>query len=172
MSKKPIKKSDEDKSWIKKRKNRSIKSKLEYHLIICEGTKTEPNYFERIREEITESNRRRLVIEVLGKGLGTMDLLKEAIKKVQQSTNFIGDVWLIYDKDEFTDKRFNQVVEECININKDNDTVYHPIWSNESIETWFLLHFIRFDTSMGRKECIKKLNENFGKRGLGKYKKN
>lgn len=53
MSKKPIKKSDEGKEWLTKRPNRNIKSQLEYHLIICEGTKTEPNYFESIKEQVT-----------------------------------------------------------------------------------------------------------------------
>lgn len=172
MSKKPTKRSDIDKPWIKERKDKIIKSKLEYHLIICEGTKTEPNYFNGIKGNITERNREKLTIEIIGKGVGTTYLLKEAIKKVQHSTNFISNVWLIYDKDEFTDESFNKVVDECIKINKDNNTVYHPIWSNESIETWFLLHFIRFDTPMGRRDCIKKINENFERRGLGKYKKN
>jgi len=71
MSKKPIKKSDEDKSWIKKRPNRIIKSKLEYHLIICEGTKTEPNYFKEIKEKISKQNRKKITIEIIGKGKGT-----------------------------------------------------------------------------------------------------
>lgn len=44
--KKPTKISDIDKQWaLNARKDRRIKSKLEYHLIICEGTQTEPNYF-------------------------------------------------------------------------------------------------------------------------------
>lgn len=35
-----------------------------------------------------------------------------------------------------------------------------------------LLHFIRFDTAIARSEVIKKVNENFLKQKLGKYKKN
>ena len=172
MSKKPIKKSDENKPWIKKRQNRAIKSKLEYHLIICEGTKTEPNYFKSMKEKITKQNRNRLAIEIKGKGKGTTNLLQYAIKKVQKSPNYISNVWLIYDKDDFTDKSFNEVQEKCIEINKQEETIYNPIWSNESIETWILLHFIKFDIPISRNNCIKKINQNFAQRNLGKYKKN
>lgn len=172
MSKKPIKKSDEDKSWIKKRPNRIIKSKLEYHLIICEGTKTEPNYFKEIKEKISKQNRKKITIEIIGKGKGTTNLLLYAIKKVQKSTNYISNVWLIYDKDEFTDDSFNDVQRKCIELNKQDNTIYNPIWSNESIETWILLHFIRFDTPLSRKDCIKKINQNFKQKNLGKYTKN
>lgn len=171
MSKKPIKKSDEEKGWLSKRPNRSIKSKLEYHLIICEGTKTEPNYFQAIKEKIEGRNKEKIVIQVVGKGRGTTNLLEMAKKEVRKSTNYISNVWLVYDKDEFTDNSFNEVVEKCLEINKQEETTYNAIWSNESIETWFLLHFIRFDTPLSRKDCISKLNEYFKKNKLGKYKK-
>ncbi len=172
MSKKPIKKSDEEKGWIKERQNRIIKSQLEYHLIVCEGTKTEPNYFEAIKENISGRNKEKISIEIVGIGKGTTNLLQEAKKKVQKSTNYVSNVWLVYDKDEFSDSSFNDVVNECVELNKQDGTIYNPIWSNESIETWILLHFIRFDTPLGRKDCIKKINENFKQRGLGKYRKN
>ena len=68
---KPIKKSDKDKSWIKKRQNRFIEGKMEYHLIICEGTKTEPNYFQSLKEKITKQNKNKITIEIIGKGEGT-----------------------------------------------------------------------------------------------------
>ena len=129
MSKKPTKISDSDKEWaLNKRKDRKIRSKLEYHLIICEGTQTEPNYFKALKEMIKEKDQEKISLKIIGKGRGTNSLL--------------------------------------------NDAIYNPIWSNESIETWILLHFIRFNTKMGRKDCIKKINENFAKKKLGKYQKN
>ena len=45
MSLKPPKKSDLDKSWIKPRRDSHKKIQPEYHLIITEGTDTEPAYF-------------------------------------------------------------------------------------------------------------------------------
>ena len=45
MSLKPPKKSDKEKNWMRKRQDRRILIQPEYHLIITEGTKTEPQYF-------------------------------------------------------------------------------------------------------------------------------
>ncbi len=172
MSNKPVKKTDIDKQWISKRKSRIIKSQLEYHLVICEGTKTEPNYFNNLKEQISKKNREKITIEIIGKARGTINLLNEAIKKVKKSTNYISNVWLVYDKDDFTDESFNEVEVKCKEINKQDNTMFHTIWSNESIETWILLHFIRFDNKINRKECIKKINEKFKQKNLGKYEKN
>ena len=45
MSLKPPKKSDLDKGWMKKRLDREIRIQPEYHLIVSEGTNTEPLYW-------------------------------------------------------------------------------------------------------------------------------
>ena len=50
MSLKPPKKSDLNKSWMKKKPDRAIKIHPEYHLIVTEGTDTEPAYFGAIKE--------------------------------------------------------------------------------------------------------------------------
>ena len=49
MSLKPVKKSDQEKDWLKKRNDKKINIFPEYHLIVTEGIKTEPNYFEAIK---------------------------------------------------------------------------------------------------------------------------
>lgn len=173
MSKKPVKRSDKQKEWIDKRNTKNIRSKLEYHLIICEGTKTEPNYFETLKNTIYGQSKEKITIKIIGKGRGTTTLLEEAKKEVQKSTNYISNVWLIFDKDDFSDDSFNKVIQECEEINKQDETIYNPIWSNESFETWILLHFIRLEAPLKRKECISKINENYKKNSIiGKYEKN
>ncbi len=52
MSLKPPKKSDLDKSWMKTRLDRHKKIQPEYHLIITEGTDTEPAYCSPICTEV------------------------------------------------------------------------------------------------------------------------
>ena len=52
MSLKPPKKSDLGKSWMKPRRDKNILIRPEYHLIVTEGTETEPQYFEAIRDII------------------------------------------------------------------------------------------------------------------------
>ena len=54
MSLKPPKKSDLNKSWMKKKPDRAIKIHPEYHIIVTEGTDTEPAYFGAIKEIINK----------------------------------------------------------------------------------------------------------------------
>lgn len=50
---------------------------------------------------------------------------------------------------------------------------YIPLWSNQAIEYWFLLHFNHIDSHMDRTLYQSKLNEYFKKAKLEyKYKKN
>ena len=55
MSLKPPKKSDMGKSWMKGRQDRVKRIQPEYHLIVTEGTKTEPAYFEAIKMKSTDA---------------------------------------------------------------------------------------------------------------------
>lgn len=60
MSRKPPKKSDMGKSWMKPRRDSRQMISPEYHLIVSEGTKTEPKYFEKIKETIDAKYRDRI----------------------------------------------------------------------------------------------------------------
>ena len=55
MSLKPVKKSDRGKSWMQPRRDSKRTIQPEYHLIITEGTKTEPLYFEALKERIIKA---------------------------------------------------------------------------------------------------------------------
>ena len=59
MSLKPPKKSDLGKSWMKPRRDKNILICPEYHLIVTEGTETEPQYFEAIRTIINSQYREK-----------------------------------------------------------------------------------------------------------------
>ena len=63
MSLHPKKKSDMGKEWMQKRLDRSKKIHPEYHLIITEGTKTEPEYFNTIKEKINQNYSERIHLE-------------------------------------------------------------------------------------------------------------
>lgn len=54
MSLKPPKKSDAGRPWMASRADRARKISPEYHLIVTEGEKTEPLYFERVKEIINQ----------------------------------------------------------------------------------------------------------------------
>lgn len=68
MSLKPVKKSDRGKSWMQPRRDSKRTIQPEYHLIITEGTKTEPLYFEALKERINARFPNRIHMDIVGKG--------------------------------------------------------------------------------------------------------
>ena len=80
MSLKPPKASDMNKNWMTKRRNRAIKIKPEYHLIVTEGEKTEPLYFEQIKQIINNAYGNRIQIKVEGEGKNTLQLFDAAFR--------------------------------------------------------------------------------------------
>ena len=74
-------------------------------------------------------------IDIQGTGRNTEDLVNYAIKINALAANRYGNVWVVFDKDDFSDDQFNN----AISLAERNGI--HTAWSNESIELWFLLHF-------------------------------
>ena len=134
----------------KRRVNRfPPKSKI---LIVCEGEKTEPNYFKKFKV--------RPVIE--GPGMNTVSLVQEAIRLKRQDS--YDQVWCVFDKDEFPVANFNRALELAQQNN------IRVAYSNEAFELWYLLHFSYWDTGIHRDKYQEKLSD---KKRLGHpYKKN
>ncbi len=97
MSKKPTKKSDLGKRWLEPRKGKIVPSPPEYHLIVTEGTKTEPLYFEGLKQVINNKYKGKIEIQIEGEGKNTLSLLKKAEEHVRNNLNPIKHVWLVYD---------------------------------------------------------------------------
>ena len=126
-------------------------------LIICEGEKTEPNYFDAFKVKSAK-------ILIQGTGCNTISLVTEAQKIVNsyETDNIEFDqVWCVFDRDDFYDT-FNDA------IFKAQDIGLRVAYSNEAFELWYLLHFIYFDSSITRVDYIRKLNEHLDI----EYKKN
>ena len=170
MSRKPPKKSDMGKSWMKPRRDSRQMISPEYHLIVSEGTKTEPKYFEKIKETIDAKYRDRIHLDISGKGANTVTLFNRAVKDVARSNNVYKHVWLVFDKDDFPPENFDRTAELCASESTD-ETRYHPIWSNQCIELWFLLHFMFLQADLHRDEYWPKLIESLKSRNLGTYYK-
>ena len=113
MSRKPPKKSDMGKSWMKPRRDSRQMISPEYHLIVSEGTKTEPKYFEKIKETIDAKYRDRIHLDISGKGDNTVNLFNRAVKDVARSNNVYKHVWLVFDKDDFPPEHFDRTAELC-----------------------------------------------------------
>ena len=117
-------------------------------LIVCEGTKTEPNYFEAFAKK--QQGVIVYDIEVKGLGRGTKDVVKKAINL--KSKNNYDRVWAVFDKDEFSAKDFN----DAITLGSQNGI--EVAWSNEAFELWYLYHFHNVTTGVSRKQYEEKIS--------------
>lgn len=171
MSLKPPKKSDLGKAWMQARQERTVKISPEYHLIVTEGTETEPRYFEAIQRAINEQYRGRIQLDISGEGTNTVFLFDRAKYLAECSLNTYRHIWVVYDTDDFPKDRINEVVELCT-MNSTEETEYHALWSNQCIELWYLLHFSYMHSDLLRTEYGPKLTECLESIGAGEYKKN
>ena len=171
MSKKPTKKSDMGKAWIKPRRNIGQMVSPEYHLIVTEGTGTEPLYFKAIKDAVESKYRGRIYLDISGKGDNTLSLFNRAVADVEHSNIVYKHVWLVYDKDDFPAEHFDKTAKLCEAAGTE-ETAYHAIWSNQCIELWFLLHFMFLQSDLHRNEYCPKITECLNAIDKGKYTKN
>lgn len=171
MSLKPPKKSDLDKTWMKARRDKPKKIQPEYHLIITEGTDTEPAYFEAMKEVINRTYPDKIQLNIYGAGNNTLNLFYKAKQMVSASSNGYKHVWVVYDTDDFPAEYINKTAKLC-EAESTEETIYHAIWSNQCIELWFLLHFNFMQSNLHRSSYWPKLTELLSSQGLGKYEKN
>ncbi len=182
MSRKPLKR-DELKRATKKKKRKegSRLAQPERYLIICEGKKTEPNYFKGIQKRINKKYDKkiseRIQLRVKGTGRNTLSLLnfaKDQVKQQEENGILYNHIWLIYDLDDFPLDNFDNTAYSVESMNKNNNTStkWHVAWSNQCIEIWFLLHFDYYNSDVHRTNYFKKLSKVFKKHGLDNYTKN
>lgn len=142
-----------------------VREERRYFLIVSEGVRTEPMYFEFLGSMLP----RYLVetVKVIGAGDNTVNVVKKAIalrderKKNVELPQF-DEVWAVYDKDDFPDKHYNAAISLA---EKENIESGH---SNQSFELWYILHFEFLQSALHRDDYIKKLSSKLGV----KYKKN
>jgi len=125
-------------------------------LIVCEGEKTEPNYFKKFpaNPEVYDQ------IDIHGTGYNTVSLVNEAIRlkhdALKRKEPYI-EVWCVFDKDDFSIDQF----QNAINLAKINKI--KCAYSIEAFELWYLLHFNFYDSALSRKQYKEKLSEILGK---------
>lgn len=129
--------------------------------IYTEGTKTEPNYFNSIKDELRLSEIDIRVHGVPGFDNHTLPLVEGVIeRKNKEEDGFETEWWVVFDRDEHAD--FNKAVE----LARENEI--NVAYSNESFELWFILHFEFLQSSLGRDKFEAKLTKLLGR----KYEKN
>lgn len=138
------------------------------YLIVCEGKKTEPNYFNGLKKKINEKYGNKVDvlipnIDIKGTGMNTTSLVKYTQKTVNHANKVYGQVWVVFDKDEYNDEQFNSAIDNCN---------YNVAWSNPNFELWLLTHFKKVSRYVSKDDVIQELIKEFQKKGLGDYTKN
>ncbi len=118
------------------RRKRPFRDPGKLALIVCEGNKTEPNYFHEIRKLRRLSS---LSVEIVqGKTAGNhpkllVDYAKRARAKLKKQGLNYDQIWCVFDRDahEGIDLAFDNAKRNGIEI----------AFSNPSFEIWLLLHF-------------------------------
>jgi len=154
---------------IESKRLEEVKSKRRFYLIVCEGEKTEPNYFESLKNDLPKGVLDVCDFKIVGTGHNTVSLVNSAMalrNKWQTQTNRTVDkLWIVFDKDSFSDQSFNSAIQTCIANNPNVDCA----WTNEAFELWYLLHFHYYNTGISRRQYQELIEENFKKKGLKDY---
>jgi len=130
-------------------------------LILCEGEKTEPNYFRKFPVKID-----LVELDVAGIGANTLSLVQAAIGRRDDAVRnnvAYNQVWCVFDRDEFRSVNFNA----AFRLARDNRI--RIAYSNQCFELWYFLHFQFNDAALHRHAYGEKLTEQMGGRN---YKKN
>jgi len=145
---------------FRKAQKRAVRTRdvLPRILIVCEGEKTEPNYFRSFRAATAS-------VIVVGTGSSTTSLVEEAVRlrdldqgerRHEGIETGYDHVWCVFDKDSFTDALFNEAIRLA------RDKGLRVAYSNEAFELWYLLHFDYHDAALSRDQYGEKLKERLG----------
>jgi len=124
------------------RRKHDTRNLYQRFLIICEGTKTEPQYFSHFKHTGVR-------IEIIGTGRNTESLVDEAVKRKKDGE--FDQVWCVFDKDDFPEDQFENAIKQA------EKKGLKVAYSNQSFELWYVLHFEYLHTSIDRKYYLEKI---------------
>ncbi|MDF2867653.1 MAG: hypothetical protein K0S11_1123 [Gammaproteobacteria bacterium] len=147
-----------------------FRTQYEKILIICEGEKTEPNYFEEIRisKRLSTANIR---IKDSSYGSDPLNVVNFAIAEFNKTQNW-DRIYCVFDQDNHQGflAAINKIAETSLKNMHEEKVIFEAIVSVPCFEIWLLLHHTYTSGQMTAKEVIKRLNScmpyNKGTRGI------
>jgi hypothetical protein len=119
-------------------------------LIVCEGEKTEPLYFESFRAP-------SMVVRIEGGESDPVRLVETAFDRWRQNQADYDQVWCVFDRDEIPAERFNRALELA------RQKKIRVAYSNPAFELWYALHFQECDGGRGRQEYCRLLDSHLSR---------
>ena len=132
---------DLHKKSLIKRPQRNLKPN-KVILIICEGEKTEKNYFQRLKEFL---NLISVSIEILPSPHPTpMQVINYAEQKAKEVSEY-DEIYCVFDRDTHGD--FDKALAKAKSMRLENATL-EAIVSDPCFEFWILLHFTKITPNL------------------------
>ncbi|WP_293350217.1 MULTISPECIES: RloB family protein [unclassified Microcoleus] len=136
--------------------NRKVKNRR-WFFIVCEGEKTEPNYFRKFPVDTKVIN-----LKIEGEGRNTRSLVEKAIKLKNESEYDENDrFWCVFDRD-INGKNSNDAQNFNAAMTLANNNGIKVAYSNDAFELWYLLHFHFYNNGISRKDYQKMLTKLLG----------
>lgn len=138
-----------------------------YFLIVCEGERTEPIYFDYWKRFLPSHLLE--TVQIIGQGDNTINIVRKAIeeRKARAADPVkppFDEVWAVFDKDDFPNQRFDNAVSLAEQNGINNGS------SNQAFELWYVLHFQFLQTAINRGDYFsilsKKLGFKYGKNDI------
>jgi hypothetical protein len=119
------------------RRKRAKRSPYDMVLIVCEGEKTEPNYFKALIDDLRLNTANVLVAKNIG-GSSPKNIVDFALKEYKKEKIY-DRIFCVFDKDNHT--TFHSALDKVRRAKLNNDHVILAITSVPCFEFWLLLHF-------------------------------
>jgi hypothetical protein len=127
-------------------RKQGTRPKRERILVVCEGAKTEPAYFQAF--VVAEPHE----VVVVPAGDHTLSLVRRALSERADQGPFT-ETWVVLDRDGFKTERFKAALRlaqrEGLKV----------AYTNEAFEAWFLMHFHYCDAALSRSTYEDRLAE-------------
>lgn len=140
-------------------------------LIVCEGEKTEKNYFETLKKQLNLTNANILIDP--DSDSTPSSVVRYAKQKLKQNPNEYDEVYCVFDRD--THKDFDRALDMATNFNRAKNTTIETIVSDPCFEYWILLHFTQTSRCFGQSggsPCKEVQEERIFKEKMKNYTKN
>ena len=138
-------------------RQQAIKDPYDVVLIVCEGEKTEPNYFNEWKKAFRLSNTN---IKGSGRGADPFSVVDFAIKTYRKEPEF-DRVYCVFDRDRHT--TYQKALDKIRHTKLGKGSKIFAIPSVPCFEFWLLLHFKYttrpFDAAPGDSVCSKVIEE-------------
>ena len=123
-------------------------------LIVCEGSKTEPDYFDAF-----PAPRYVLRLDVLPGG-GSPCAIVETAKERQEQERRKGlpfdQVWCVFDRDDVDEEQFRKAIRDADRLG------FRVAYTNQAFDLWYLLHFDYYNTGIDRSSYKQRLTNRLG----------